>query len=271
MNSLKTLRFFNSFYSLKSTKLIVLGNQKSGTTAIASLIAQATDLSSMLDSPLLWEPNYSKIVTNQINLSQLINSNKYYFSKNIIKEPNLTFLFDRLKGIYPAEVKYLFIIRDPRDNIRSILNRIKVSGNLDNISAYKNKFSAHENVIFDKKIMSYQYDNYIEQLAERWVSSAKIYFANQTIFHLVKYEDFNSNKIEFIYKLCETLNFKIKNDISSKVEIKYQPMGNNSSSWEEFFGSKNLTKINEICKYYISKVDYRIDGPISKPKNTSRN
>jgi len=111
------LRNVNFLYNLNQTKVIILGNQKSGMTAIAKLLAINTGENVLLDSPLLWEPNFSKIYRGELELKDLVNQNKYYFSRSIIKEPNLTFLYEDLIKVYSSSVKYLFIVRDPRDNI----------------------------------------------------------------------------------------------------------------------------------------------------------
>ncbi len=252
-------RLGNGFYKLSNTKVVILGNQKSGTTAIAKLLAENTNRSVLLDSPLLWEPNLSNIIIGRLDLRQLINKNKYYFSREIIKEPNLTFLYDQLKGVYPKSVKYVFIVRDPRDNIRSILNRIKVSGNLDNIDVEQKRFTIHEKILFDSHVFNYTSDHYIEQLAERWLKATDVYFKSKDRFILVRYEDFKKDKIAFINKLALNLGIESKKDISTKVDIQYQPIGDHSLSWSDFFGKKNLDRINKICEERLQKLGYLIE------------
>lgn len=252
------LKISNNFFDLRNTQIIILGNQKSGTTAIAKLLAENTGKSILLDTPLLWEPNLSEIFYGKISLEKIINKNKYYFSRQIIKEPNLTFLYDQLISIYPNSVKFIFIVRDPRDNIRSLLNRIKVPGNLQNIDSYTPQFTNHEKVLFNKDIIPYSSNHYIKQLAERWVKAVSVYLAAKENFTLVKYEDFNKSKLKFINDLSLKMGCELKNDISSKINIQYQPKGDRSVKWEDFFGLENLEQIIAICKESMQKIGYYI-------------
>jgi len=259
VNNSSIKKIINCFYSLNSTKLVILGNQKSGTTAIASLLAEASNQSVLLDSKLLWEPNFSKLKKGELSLSKLINSNKSIFSKNIIKEPNLTFLYDQLKNVFPKDVKYLFIVRDPRSNIRSILDRINTRGDLKSLLLNEETYSSHELALFDKETMNYTYDHYIEQLAERWTQSVELYLANKSHFHLIRYEDFLIDKKESIISLCQKLDFSSKIDIASKIDIQYQPKGKSNMNWKDFFGTENLYKINRICSKCFSELDYNLE------------
>ena len=252
------LKSINIFYNLSNTKLIILGNQKSGTTAIAKLISLQTGKKNLLDTPLLWQPNLSKIINQKIKLSSIIESNKYYFGRPIIKEPNLTFFYEQLRSIYPSHVKYIFIVRDPRDNIRSLLNRIKVPGNLDNIDSYFNNFSIHEQALFDNEILPYESEHYIEKLAEKWIFAVRVYFRSTNDFHLARYEDFIKDKTSYITNLTKKIGLEPKYDISSKIDTQFQPKGNNELSWLEFFGKKNLQRVNLICEKYLRKLDYPI-------------
>ena len=75
---------------------------------------------------------YPSLITNwknkKINTQDFINKNKVEFSSEIIKEPHLSIFYDELKIEYPNS-KFVMIIRNPFDNIRSILDRLNVEGN----------------------------------------------------------------------------------------------------------------------------------------------
>lgn len=252
------LKNINFFYNLNHTKIIILGNQKSGTTVIAKLLALNTGESVLLDSPLLWEPNFSKIYRGEMELKDLINQNKYYFSRSIIKEPNLTFLYEDLIKVYSSSVKYLFIVRDPRDNIRSLLNRINVPGDLEYIGAHSPPFTIHEKNLFDKELFAYSSSHYIEQLAERWVKAIEVFLKFKENFYLVRYEDFMVNKIDFIDQLSKKMGYVTRHDISTHVNVQYQPQGNRNISWDAFFGVENLARIEQICSWHMKKLSYPI-------------
>lgn len=250
------MRFLSGFYKLANTKVIILGNQKSGTTAIAKLLADSINRNVLLDTPLLWEPSFSNIKRGKLSLEQIIQSNKYFFSKTIVKEPNLTFFLEEILRIYPSTVKYVFIVRDPRDNIRSLLNRVNLPGDLESIDPYYDFLTKHEKVLFNREVMSYSSHHYVEQLSERWNQALSNYEKYQERILLVKYEDFQKNKILFIENLAKNLGLKPISNISSKIDIQYQPKGNTEISWLEFYGRNNLSKIEKCCRDFMVKMGY---------------
>ena len=75
---------------------------------------------------------YPSLIKNwknkKINTQDFINKNKVEFSSEIIKEPHLSIFYDELKIEYPNS-KFVMVIRNPFDNIRSILDRLNVEGN----------------------------------------------------------------------------------------------------------------------------------------------
>ena len=66
------LKKISFLYNLNNTTAIILGNQKSGTTAIAKLLVLSSGQTVLLDTPLLWEPNLSKIASGDILLKSII-------------------------------------------------------------------------------------------------------------------------------------------------------------------------------------------------------
>jgi len=239
---------------IKKDPVIVLGNQKSGTTAIAALLAEFGGLSATLDIPDA--KGFLKLIKKEITFDKLVKRNQYYFSKDILKEPSLTFFCDDLMRHF-TRAKILFIIRDPRDNIRSILNRVNIRGNLIDIKP--------ETFLQIKKSWQYAIDctwlglrkgTYIEMLAERWNYAADVYLANYDKMILVRYEDFLKDKLFAIRILASKLLIDFKNDISDKLDIQYQPKGDRDISWKQFFGKENLRKIEFICESRMKRLGY---------------
>ena len=110
--------------------IFILGNQKSGTSAIASILGSFSGKITAID--LFLSGFHYSLFTNwkykKISTTDFINKNKYEFSADIIKEPHLSIFFDELKTEYPQS-RFVMIIRNPFDNIRSILDRLDVVGN----------------------------------------------------------------------------------------------------------------------------------------------
>ncbi len=252
MNRFK-LMIANQRATINETPIIVLGNQKSGTSAIAHLLADATGLTKTVDIPPLWPPTLIDIMHGNLTFAETVRKNKYYFSTQLIKEPNLTFMADQVFAYFP-KAKYIFIVRDPRDNIRSILNRRKLPGNLDAISdeIIPPKWRG---VIFDTDVWGGAGENYIGVLAHRWNKAVAEYLKYEQQIVLVRYEDFMADKVGSITDLAQTLSLKPLHDISDKVDIQYQRKGDHSVKWQDFFGD-NLPVIERICHDYMIRMGY---------------
>jgi len=244
----------NWFIKVEKEPIIILGNQKSGTSAITHLLADCCGLSKTVDIPPTWPPYTQKLILGEEKLVDLVKKYPKYFSKKVIKEPNLTFVSEQVLQLFPKG-RYIFIVRDPRDNIRSLLNRRNIPGNLDQISNIKLELEA--NILFDKEVWGGAGENYIGVLAHRWNKAIKEYKKNSDSFHLLKYEDFCLNKSMFIESLATELGCKLKNDISNKVDFQFQPPGDNNINWKAFFGNANLAQINEICESNMSLLGYK--------------
>lgn len=240
-------RFYNPLVSVHTSPVIILGNQKSGTSAITALLAKATGQSVTIDIPPLWEPTFTDLIQGEKELQDLISDNKIHFSRKIIKEPNLTFLYPQMKKIFPNS-KFVLIVREPQANIRSLLNRVNVSGDLSEFKDYA-KLPKNWHSIFTHNFSEGQNNaaNYTEILAHRWKKATEIYTKHPQDIQLVKYEDFTKNKAEYIYELAKRLDLEVKNKIESFVDIQYQPKGKQPLSYTDFFGEANLNKIKKIC------------------------
>lgn len=253
------LEFETLMAQVNPTPIIILGNQKSGTSAIAVLIGKMTGLSFHIDMMKANEQNiYEAVKKGEVSFSEFIKLNKLEFSKTIVKEPNLSFFYDELFEAFP-DAKFVFVVRDPRCNIRSILDRFKISGNLEQMTHddYQKLVRSWPSV-FDGSWMGFQGENYIEMLAERWNYMVDSYWKNQDNILLVKYEDFLQNKSGEIGRIVRALGLIPKYDISKKVDIQYQPAGQNKNiNLEKFFGLKNLDRIEKICGERMKLFDYQ--------------
>ena len=244
---------------INQSPIIVLGNQKSGTSAIAALLAEMSGLSVTLDlRKEIENPTYDRVKTGELSFAEFVKINKLDFCREIIKEPNLT-LFHQEMNEYFTRQKYVFVIRDPRENIRSILNRLKIPGNLRELeSEYLEEIRKYPawNLVLDGRWLGIEGQNYIERLAYRWNFMADIFLENKDKMILVYYEDFVKDKVGVIADLTEKLGLDRVNDIADKVDIQFQPKGNRNVKGIEFFGEDNLERIESICEERIKMFNY---------------
>lgn len=247
----------NRLATVCETPVIVLGNQKSGTSAIAHLLADAAGLSKTVDIPPLWPPTFNDIMQGRTTLAEVIRGNKSYFSTRLIKEPNLTFMVDQVMTNFPRAT-YVFIVRDPRDNIRSLLNRRKVPGDLPQAHADMIvPLPGRPRVTIAADIWGSLDDHYIVTLAKRWCKAVENYQLFHDQMRLVRYEDFCGDKAVYIQALAHELGLEARHDISGRVDVQYQPAGDRSVSYEAFFGD-NLRYIETICGDYMAEFGYKL-------------
>ena len=244
---------------IEKSPVFILGNQKSGTSVIASLLGELTNNKTSID--LFYSGFYYNLFLKwkerSINTKAFIDRNKFNFSNKIIKEPHLSVFYDELYEQFP-DAKFVMIVRNPIDNIRSILDRLNINGNKDKLDLLDmNKIFHSWNLLFDNSWIGGNTSNYIEVLAERWNIIINNYLVNKDNMILIKYEDFINDKKGVIEKLAQDLNLPLVNDISGILDVQHQSKGKRREiSPVDFFGQENIGRIKLICSENITKLGY---------------
>lgn len=240
----------------EKTKVVVLGNQKAGTSVVTHLIADYAGLTKTVDIPELWWPTLGKLLSGEIDLSNLCHKYPKRFFLEVVKEPNMTFFYHDLIKIY-TKAQFLFVVRDPRDNIRSLLNRIDVPGDLIQLYPDTYPIDILWRHLFDLKLYDFKnVSHYIDILSMRWNRIADVYIQNKEMMVGVRYEDFCKAKVKIVEQIATTLRLPKVNDISKKVDIQYQPKGDRETSWIDFFGKVNLARIEKRCRDRMTEFEY---------------
>jgi len=244
---------------LKKDPVFILGNQKSGTTIIANLIAQATkkSLTSDFKSAIKNSSLQLELDFNLLSFNDFVQRYRYEFSKDLIKEPFLSYYIPQLIETFP-KAKFILIVRNPFQNIRSILNRLEIPGDLENIN-FNDYDEIKKTPVWKLALQSNMFglksSNYIESMANRWNYVVNSYLSNSNNIVIVKYEEFLQNKADFIQKLIKDINLDYVQDIKYKTEIQYQKKGTSDVDLSKFFGD-NYEKIERICKINMNKIGY---------------
>jgi hypothetical protein len=240
-----------------ASPILILGNQKSGTTAIAALLAEMTGLSVTLDlKKEMKKPVIDRVRSGALSMADFVRLNKLDFSRDIIKEPSLSPFFTELAQHFPS-AKFVMVIRDPRDNIRSILNRLEIPGDLPEITErHRTGMTRAWELIVDGRWLGLDGSNYIEMLAHRWNYIADVYLCNRERMRLLKYEDFTRDKVGTLDRLAAALDLEKKRDVSDRVDVQFQPPGDRRVRWDEFFGPENLARIERICLDRMKELGY---------------
>lgn len=236
--------------------IIGIGNQKSGTTAIVALLARHTNSSVTLDLPGIAGEVKVRLKAGEVSFESFVRRNASELSRDIIKEPNLTFFYNELKRTFPR-ARYLMIVRDPRQNIRSILNRLQLPGDLEWLDReWMARVHPNWKADIDGKWLGLTGANYIEVLAARWNLSADVYLNHRDEMVLVRYEDFDAAKAAVITDLARRLELPAKRDITGEVDRQYQPRGDRGVPLNTFFGPKNLERIVRCCSERMAQFGY---------------
>jgi hypothetical protein len=237
--------------------IFVFGNQKSGTTAVAALLARATGLSVKLDFHGAREPHIGRLLRSELSIERFVAANSYPLSKAIVKEPNLTFVADELMNYFSSS-KAVFIVRDPRTNIKSLLARLSLPGDLDALSVGDTWLpNTTWRSILEGRDLKSGYTHYIDVLAHRWNVATAVYLKHPQKYVLLRYEDFLQSKVASINSLASSLGCPVIDDITPYVDVQYQGASDKSTSIQEFFGARNLSRITEICYEYMNILEYR--------------
>jgi len=241
--------------------LLVLGNQKTGTSAIAHLLADCAGLTKTIDIDVLW-PLIRHLRAGSLDLAEVVAQNPRPFSRELIKEPGLTFLYADLRRVFP-DARYVFVNRDPRENVRSFLQRTGVPGDLEHLDPDAWDIPASWRGAFDPGLWQSDRTHYVELLAERWNQAADVYLKHPGDMTLIRYEDFVADKRGTIEALVRDLGLTAARDVSDRVDRQYQPRGRRQTPLE-FFGAANLARIEWICGSRMRAFGYAL-APDPKP------
>lgn len=256
--SLRKKKIRNIF---RDPHVFVLGTQKTGTTAIAALLAKACGHSVTLDFKRdVWNPGWNLLLEKKvITFEQVVSERLDYFSALIIKEPELTYFYEELRQYFP-DAQFVLVQRNPFDTIKSVLSRVEVPGDLERIDF--DDFRVLRRLRAWRLILDYSWadvrpSNYIASLAYRWNIAASLEIRYPGEFTVLRYEDFVLNKKHTIEKLAHTLDLPVKQNISDFLDIQFQPKGR-AIRTNQFFSLKNQDLIKNICSATAREIGYFI-------------
>lgn len=244
--------------------IIVLGHQKSGTSAIAALLAKAAGKTATID--FFYKNNHTmpffreQLHQGKLPLTHFLSKNRQYLSTDIIKEPELTYLYDQLQSRFP-KATYVFVVREPKSTLKSVLDRLKLPGHMPRLSKAQyeqvNPLSGWLPAL-EGKAPKTPGATYIERLAHRWNRATQTYLDDKGQMVLIRYEDFLADKQNSIYSLANRTGLAVVVDISDALNVQFQPKGNRHVATAEFFGKQNKATIDSICREQALQFGYKI-------------
>lgn len=243
--------------------IIILGNQKSGTSAVVSLLGEAAGRSYTNDVFVKFGDAETRVLNGDLTFGQFVEQARYYFGKTLVKDPGLTFMLDHVEDRFP-DARYVFVIRNPFDNIRGILNRVRLPGDLEDLrsehwEALMRK-RAQWRPVLDGLSGGFADGTYIERLAKRSKFALDLAAKDPSKRLVVRYEDFVQDKIGVISRTLAQLELEPVNDISKIADKPFQPPSQIRLPPPEFFGSRNFGLIAEICGAAMLRHGYRLQS-----------
>lgn len=235
------------FVSPNEEPIIVLGHPRSGTTAIAGLLAEHSGRSATLDLwPRLNRPDtLAAVHSGRMSMDEFVHRFRAEFARDIVKDPHLTFLYPALARRFPR-ARFVMVMRDPRDTIRSVLDRLGLPGNLRDLDpAVYGEMRPLWAAILKGSWVEVE-GTYIERLAGGWSLGAGVYLEQPQAMELIRFEDFLADKAGAILELAARLGLEQRGRIENQLDRRFQPAGNRNVDWSEFFGRDNLAAIERI-------------------------
>lgn len=246
--------------SIDDRKLIIVaGMPKSGTTAIARLLGAAiqqrvcSDPFYQLD--VLNIPFREQLFSGALDIGSLWRRYPAVFDGPVIKDPNFPLFLPQLKRSF-RKARFVFIVRDPRDNLRSILNRVQLPGDPTLVPAeLPGVAGAWRNVLMGR-FPEVPGTDYLEHMAWRWRKSVEGYRERAAEIVLIRYEDFRADKYRAIEALSAQLGHAVKADISPLLDVQFQPRGKTDTDPLAFFGRDGLQRIETIVGPFLEEFGY---------------
>ncbi|MGB7448834.1 MAG: PIG-L family deacetylase [Ornithinimicrobium sp.] len=251
----------------RSAPVFVLGNQKSGSTAIAALLAECIGEKYVGDVLYRHKLTLKELLDGDPDLAALVGNDTDSLTAPVVKDNDFTFLYPSLARDFPR-ARFVFVVRDPRQNIRSVLNRVKLRGDLDSLSAdqythLRQKLPGWHTILTGSSF-GLNSHHYIDELADRWVRANEVYLGASEQMVLARYEDFDAAKRPVIERLAAELGRPVVNDISASQDHQFQPMGDRAVAPEEFFGQENLERIESRCAALMASFGYEPSSATSR-------
>jgi hypothetical protein len=242
---------------INSRPILVLGNQKAGTSAIAGLMGAAAGASVTLDlrNEQTTHPLFIRCRLGEVRFDELVHRNRLDFSRDIVKEPNLSLLYDDLVEYFPRAAVVL-IVRDPRDNLRALLNWMRLPGHLGSVGEGDlTHLTTVQRSVLHSEWLGMPPGNYVESLAHRWNLIADISIRHPLRVRLIRYEDFCADKVAAIRDVAAAVGLRASHDIHDQLDRPFQPRGDHSVTWRDFFGA-NLDRITALCGGRMHRLGY---------------
>lgn len=247
--------FAGSLFGAHPEPVVVLGKEKSGTTAVAALLAHLTASWAILDMPRMWGDAEKELVLGRRDLGDWIRAHPADFAAPIVKEPALTFMATQVLAALPR-ARLLMVVRDPRANIRSVLHRAGLPGNLRELPpGWQRNVPRGWELVVDGRWLGLE-GTYVEMAARRWNLAVDGWEPHADRVVWMRYEDFRADREAALRHVARSLDLPVRRALGTAAERQFQPAFSGAPSLGEFFGPENLAVIQATCGRHMDRLGY---------------
>ena len=258
----KTVGYFQ--FRKSPPQCFVLGNQKSGTSAVAGLMAAATGKRTLIDFDIDRVSLIREVRSGARSLQSFFFRNgERLQGQEIIKEPHLTFALNHLLEVFP-ETSVVFVVRDPVENIRSIAERLRLDreGLNQNVGRFLSERREHLSqgwqLVFDDVALNGK-DSFeqtvLELLVQRWMLAVRAIRDCRSNVVTIRYEQFQNDKEAEIARVCREADMVPIHPLNEKAEHSFQPPGPKRFRFDE----KDVLAIRSDCRDEMEWIGYEAD------------
>jgi hypothetical protein len=243
-------------------KCVVLGHQKSGTTAFGALLAQCAG-GGYANDPLYAIDRgkggaAAALLCDGTPLAEMVEAHRRLFCRTILKDPDLTFVRGQLELVFPAAA-LVHVVRNPFTTIRSIADRLELSAEHLLLPADQVQLpNLHWRLIVSGKLPDIGRGTIAEILALRCAVALDAARTDLSAHAIVRYEDFCAAKKDVIEAMASSLDLPVRSDIGGAVDRQFQTRGKARVDLQSRLGSRTIEVIASTCGAANQYFDYTL-------------
>ncbi len=233
-------------------RLCVVGSERSGTSAISTILSVGCDLSLLDDPREAWYAIPLVFMTSREFPAELLRKIREH---DVVKVPALAAVLPQLRRALKESFPVLYCVRDPRDVVASIQERLRHGDSL----------MAHA------EWLGVQTANRVEALAWKWrryLETALMYRDTGEDVVFLRYEDFVQDKTGTLRETAERLGLAFDEEsvrplLDRQHRKRWSPTIAGPQRWRKDLEAHEVREIERICGPLMEICGYRsAKGPL---------
>jgi hypothetical protein len=233
-------------------KVFVVGNHRSGTALFAAMLASTCRRTFSAIRGERSRPTVRRIFLGVEEIESLVAGEPRLLAGDIVEASEVALIAEHLGARFP-EARFCHLVRDPRRQIRSVLQSLGLSGR-DCDWRHLHHLSDGWRLLLEGKAFGLDGGNYVEVLARHWNLVADVHLRTQDRSILVRYERFIASMGEEVARGASALGLGGQPVSLPAAERPVLPV-RRRLSLRDFFGP-NLALIDSLCDARMQALGY---------------